>query len=467
MTPTSPQGGPAILPISRRRGLWAYRATGPERGGRCFQVPSRGAWTRQGGRSSWPWRTTCEGETIATMIPGLRTYSVSATARRPLIEFMTGALSEAGCRILHQSEPNHAPFVVTFETASGERMGLVAYAFLATRTPTKNRPVDERSFQIKYSSKDSYPENEHELWQDEMGMFTTMLLGIDPVRGFCVSADPMIHSPTKFFIRVEFKDEQATEILKRGWYPWERAKKNAMNHSHRFETLVGARRGGFLDLVRFERAVRGTDPGDRYEIAARHGALPTSFVDRAEEPSILQAASSHPLVKQFALSPDEILDLISGARRLKMAVRGWVAEEHLRATLALAPGVTECERLDFEGGPDLKVAWRGGPPLFLECKNVGRARDKQGNARIDFQRTRAAKGDPCSRYYPATDFDIVAACLHGVTDTWEFRYILPPELAPHKICEGRISNNVRVDGRWTAETDEIFRLAYASKGVAI
>lgn len=461
------QDGADISPISPHGGLGVYWAFGLRQGRGYSRVPAKRSRTRPNARGSRPWRSTDKDETIHAMIPGLRTYSVSATARRPLIEFMTGALSESGCRILHQSEPNHAPFVVTFETASGERMGIVAYAFLATRTPTKNRPTDERSFQLKYSSKNSYPENEHDLWQDQMGMFTTMLLGIDPASGFCVSADPIIHSPTKFFIRVEFKDEQADAILERGWYPWERAKRNSTSHSHRIETLVGARRDGFLDLIRFERAVRGADPGDRYEIAARHGALPTSAVDRLEEPSMLQAASSHPLVKQFALSPDEILDLISGARRLKMAVRGWVAEEHLRGALAAAPGVTECERLDVEGGPDLRVAWRGGPPLFLECKNVGRMRDRQGNARIDFQRTRASKGDPCSRYYRTTDFDIVAACLHGVTETWDFCYVLPRALSPHKICEGRISSNVRVDGQWTAETDEIFRLAYASKGVVI
>lgn len=402
------------------------------------------------------------------MIPGLRTYSVSAAARRPLLEFMTGALTEAGCRILHSSPPDQAPFVVTFETATGERMGIVAYAFRATRTVTKNRPPDERSFQLKYSSKESYGENLHDLWQDPMGMFTTLLIGIDPERGYCVSADPIIHSPTKFFIRLEFKDEHADEIEDKGWFPWERVKRNVQIHGHQIETLVGARREHFLDLIRFERAVRGADPGDRYEIAERHmQALPTSAAPRVDDPEALTEAAAHPLVQQFALSSDEILDLISGARRLKMAVRGWVAEEHLRGLLATTPGVTSCERLDEEGGPDLRVAWHDGPPLFLECKNVGRARDKAGNARIDFQRTRASKGDPCSRYYQPEDFDIVAACLHGVTDTWDFKYVLPSVLAPHKTCVGRISNNVRVDGQWTAQPDEIFRLAYQSKGLAL
>lgn len=402
------------------------------------------------------------------MIPGLRTYSVSAARRGPLVEFMLGALHESGCKILHRSDADQAPFVISFETASGERMGIVAYAFLANRTPTKNRPPDERSFQIKYGNKaDYYNDNLHELWQDPMGMFTTLLVGIDPVRGYCISADPILHSPTKFFIRLEFKDEHAEEILARGWYPWERAKRRAPTHSHQIETLVGARREHFLDLIRFERAVRGADPGDRYEIAARHmSALPTTAAPPLSDPSLVREAAAHPLVQQFELTPDQILDLISGARRLKMAVRGWVAEEHLRKELAATPDVV-AERLDIEGAPDLRVSWRGGPPLLIECKNVGRTPDKAGHARIDFQRTRAAKGDPCSRYYQPSDFDIVAACLHGVTERWDFRYVLPIDLAPHKTCEGRLSNNVRVDDHWAAEAAAIFRRAYAAKGVSV
>src|SRR6185369_2946954 len=105
------------------------------------------------------------------MIPGLRTYGVSARARRPLVDYMTTALLDARCKIIHSSPPDQAPFIVVFETANRERMGIVAYAFLATRTPTKNRPADERSFQIKYGSKQNYfDDNNHEIWQDPLGL---------------------------------------------------------------------------------------------------------------------------------------------------------------------------------------------------------------------------------------------------------------------------------------------------------
>jgi hypothetical protein len=404
------------------------------------------------------------------MIPGLRTYPVNPIARRPLVEFMTSALMTAGCKIIHSSPADRAPFIVAFETRSGERMGIVAYAFLATRTPTTNRPSDEQSFQIKYGGKASYADhNSHELWQDPLGMFTTLLIGIDPVRGFCVSADPIVHSPTRFFIRLEFKDESAEAVQSSGWYAWERVKRNTPVDAPRVETLVGATKERFLDLVRFERAIRGVDPGNRLILGESYAfSLPKTRTFREPETvDLTKIAETHPLAKQFALSSDEILDLIASARRLKMAVRGWVAEEHLRSLLAKEPGVTHCERLDEEGGPDLRVAFRDGPLLTVECKNVARQTDKHGNPKIDFQRTRAAKGNPCSRYYEPTEFDVVAACLHGVTNEWDFRYALPSALPAHKTCPGRIASNIRVDRHWVTAVEEMFKLAYAAKSMGI
>ncbi|MBN9087024.1 MAG: hypothetical protein J0J01_08965 [Reyranella sp.] len=223
---------------------------------------------------------------------------------------MTSALTSSGCRIIHISSPEEAPFIVVFETPSRERMGVVAYAFLATRTPTKNRPADERSFQIKYGSKEDYADvNSHELWQDPSGMFTTLLIGIDPKSGFCISADPIVHSPTKFFIRLEFKDEHAEAVLDRGWHTWQRIKRSSPIDAPRVETLIGVTKEKLLDLVRFERAARGLDPGNRLILAeSQRLALPTSRARvQTQDSAVMQTASRHPLVKQFGLEPDEIL----------------------------------------------------------------------------------------------------------------------------------------------------------------
>jgi hypothetical protein len=70
------------------------------------------------------------------MTSGLRSYDVSAAARRPLVDFMLNALKGQGCPIISAPTPDRAPFVFTFETKARERLGVVAYAFRAKRTPT-------------------------------------------------------------------------------------------------------------------------------------------------------------------------------------------------------------------------------------------------------------------------------------------------------------------------------------------
>jgi hypothetical protein len=399
------------------------------------------------------------------MILNLPTYRVSAAAREPLLRFMLESLRASGCRILYASEPNLAPFVVSFEAPDGRRMGVVAYAFLITRTPTRNRPPDERSFQVKYGSKESYADNNlHMLWQDPLGLFTTLLIGIDPDEGFFVAVDPEAHNPTKFFIRVEFKDEHAEAIMRNGWHAWERLKKRGGPMERPTEVLVGGARETFLDLVRFERAAYGLSPGERQLLAERRDLIPAAE-PAASRLKDIGSEATHPLLRELELGADEVFEVIANARRLKMAVRGWVAEEHLRATLTRIDGVTNCERLDEEGSPDLLLRYRGGPPLRIECKNVLRDLNKTLKLpRIDFQRTRAAKGDPCSRYYAPGDFDIVAGCLHAITVRWEFRYAIPALLDPHKKCPGKLASNVVLDQRWSADPRTAFEAAAARLG---
>jgi restriction-modification system family protein len=270
------------------------------------------------------------------MIAGFRKYAVSRGARQPLIDFMLGALCEQGCRIIYCSEANTAPFVITFELSTGERLGIVAYAFLATRTLTKNRPEDERSFQVKYGSKAGYyTRNTHRIWRDPLGLFATLFLGISPDEDFFVAADPAMHDPTKFFIRIEFKDRHAAEIQARGWCVWERDRRGV---DEPVEVLVGGKSQHFLDLVRFERAAEGLDPGNR-QLLAERPVLFSSMPSRPGDDDKVDESALHPLAKEFELSTDEILNVIAGARRLKMAVRGWVAEEQSYRRILVTEGV--------------------------------------------------------------------------------------------------------------------------------
>jgi len=381
-----------------------------------------------------------------------RMYSVSATDREPLVRFMVDALRGSGCRIIHAPAPTEAPFRITFETPSGERLGIVAYAYLATFTPTKNRPQDEHSFQIKYGSKDG---KLHELWQDPYGLYVTLLVGINPDGGFFVGADPVLHSPTKFFIRVEFKQEQVDQTVSCGWHAWERQRRSPGEPT---EVLVGGTASSFLRYVRFEREALGEDQGHRqllperlvFAVANAPAAVPGS----APVPS---QARLHDLAREFEMTESEVLDLIAGARMLKMAVRGWVAEEHLVRSLRSVPGVSNVMHLDRDGSPDVEVTYEGSRPISIECKNVLRERSKSGLARLDFQRTRASKRDACSRFYSKQDFDVVAACLHPVTEQWEFRFAPTADLDPHRSCPRKLLNTIRLDDRWVLSPVDVFR----------
>jgi hypothetical protein len=375
--------------------------------------------------------------------PAPRIYRVQRKDREPLLSFILHALRDAGCQILYSSPPTQAPFQITFETQDGERLGIIAYAFLANSRPTANRPADEHRFQIKYGSDFA---SLHEIWQDPCGLYTTLLVGINPELGFFVGADPMLHNPTRFSISIEFKQHRADEILRTGWHVWEREKIGLPEEP--VEVLAGGTASSFLSYLRFEREAFAEDQGHRQLLA---------------EKATRNRSTVHSLAKEFELSEREVLDLIESANRLKVAVRGWVAEEHLYRYLSTIPEVRSCSRLEGDG-PDLSVRLSDQRRLTIECKNVLRKPGREGLARLDFQRTRAAKSDPCSRYYSPKDFDVIAACLHAVTEKWEFRFVLPTILESHKKCPGKLSSSVQVDDRWSSDPVEVLRAAAGSIG---
>lgn len=378
-----------------------------------------------------------------------RRYSVMASERKPLVDFMLGALEDSGCTILKHTPANEAPFRITFETPTGERSGLLAYAFFANSKITKNRPEDEWRFQVKYGSRTGEPQP---IWFDENGLYTTIFLGINPEHGVFVGADPTMHNPTKFFISVEFKQEHVAAITHRGWHAWER--KSRGDDDEPVEVLVGGSRRHFLSYVKFERAAFRLDQGNRQLLAEQWLNGPAIAVPKPLVTDVGPAAL-HALAREFEMSDAQILDMIASARRLKMAVRGWVAEEHLVKRLSQVPGVTDCVRLDIEGGADVRLRFDGSRPIEIQCKNVLRDRLADGTVRLDFQKTRVSKGDRCTRYYRRDEFDLIAACLHAVTEQWEFVYALPQELDAHDECPGRLNHRVRLDQRWNANAQNM------------
>lgn len=169
-------------------------------------------------------------------------------------------------------DPGRAPFRFTFETAEGERMGIIAYAFLANSRPTKNRPDDEHRFQLTYGNNDV---TQHALCQDPHGAYTTLLCGIDLVRNVLVGADPTLDRTTNFLRTITFSSFQLEEARRFGWHAWEREPEN--DDDGRIEVVVGLTPVRFVDYVRFEREALYEEAGERHLLADRFGprAIPS------------------------------------------------------------------------------------------------------------------------------------------------------------------------------------------------
>jgi len=205
------------------------------------------------------------------LLPGLIPYGVSPNART-LVEFMRSALKSAGCRILFCSSVDEGPFVITFETATDERLGIVAYAFRSARSRTGDHYIGERAFHLAYGSQ-SGDVLQH-LWTDPLSLFTTLYLAVDPIEDIFVSADPASDSAEEPRRRLNFKDEHLDAIRATSWHAWERTGRRA---EERVEVLVGCTKDRFLDLIRFERAAVGLSAGHRHLLADKTRALRRSW----------------------------------------------------------------------------------------------------------------------------------------------------------------------------------------------
>jgi hypothetical protein len=143
----------------------------------------------------------------------------------------------------------------------------------------------------------------------------------------------------------------------------------------------------------------------------------------------------HPLEQKFRLKANEILDAISSRFRLLVAVEGRIAEVHLRKKLEQLQqkGVLlKFEEHDKDGYPDFTI-WpaKTQRPLLIECKNT-RGGNSKTHARVEVQKTRAAKSDPSSRYYEQDHFQILAVCLGKQTGNYQdFVFVKSGDLARH------------------------------------
>lgn len=377
--------------------------------------------------------------------------------RDAVVARIEAALRESGADVIEGADPRLAPFEFVIRTPTGERLELVCYAFTANKYGQRGRPADEHRFQVKYGSRfDRY----HTIFIDPKGQKVTLMFGVHLELDLFVGVDPRMHTPTWFSSSVEFKTRDVEGAGAKGWHGWQRDRSDARRKQMRpeenlqTETVVGFRPNQFLRYVEFERVASGLDCGERLLLSDR---IEKSL---AKGETILPAPGRHPLELQLGLPASDILDIISGAFRLAAAVRGGVAEHHLERYLRQVPGVRHVRHIIEDGRPDFEVDYRR-KPFLIECKNV-LARTQKGLPKVDFQKTRASKADPCSRYYKATQFHVLAACLRPVTLRWEFRFTPTGTLEPHPKCEGRLASNVLVKKSWPDDLRVVLDELHAS-----
>ena len=146
----------------------------------------------------------------------------------------------------------------------------------------------------------------------------------------------------------------------------------------------------------------------------------------------------HALEVKYGLTAQELLDAIDRRFRLKVALEGAVAEVHFERKLRIGSQegwLAKYEDHDVDGMHDFTVETLNGTSIRIEVKTI-RNDPKQ---KVELQKTRAAKGDPTSRYYDRDHFDAVAVCIGRSTGDWsQFRYVLTRELPEHKKHPGKL-----------------------------
>lgn len=140
----------------------------------------------------------------------------------------------------------------------------------------------------------------------------------------------------------------------------------------------------------------------------------------------------HPLESKYGLTSQELLSAIDRRFRLKVALEGAVAEVHFERKLSIASRegwLKGYEDHDVDGMHDFTISTKVGSVIRVEVKTVRNG----AKPKVELQKTRAAKGDPSSRYYARDHFDVVAVYMGRFTGDWsEFRYVLVRELPAHK-----------------------------------
>jgi hypothetical protein len=362
--------------------------------------------------------------------------------------FLLDAFAAANGNVLYASAHTRAPVFIGVEF-DGERLGVLCYPFRATQNVIRNRPSDEHRLQIRYGKEGTWLE-EHPLAFDVAGVDTTVVLGIHLESGIFIGLDPALYDPLPMGISIEFKEAEVRKTVRSGWHAWERVNVSGTRRADArsrtgLETLIAFRPDQIERYLRLEREATalGLDPVLRLRAAE-------AVVSRARA----AVSARHALEESFHLNSRELLEVIANRKRLRVAVRGGVAEHHLLKSLERDRTVESVQAVDSDGPPDALVELRGGTRVRVECKNGEERKYANGDGRVEVQKTRASKGDPASRFYEPSQFDVLAVCLWASAGPPRFVYRNTRELARHPDFPDRLGVLHRIDASWVSRLSD-------------
>lgn len=378
-----------------------------------------------------------------TYVPKL--YRINSR-RQPVMDMLERAVAESGGRVVSCSFPQEkvAPVFLGAEDGDGHRYGMLLYPFTTTRRTIRNRPAAEHRFQFRFGDPARHRAEQNPLGHDPAGVDVTLVLAVDPERDLIVGLDPLVYAVLPIGVSGYYRDEHEAGVSAHGWSPWAKEKEKPRGDAEGgwegLESMVGLKPHRFLDYVRFEALATslGLDTALRISLAEKFTA---GRVDR------------HTLERLFGIDAATILDIVEANFRLGVAVRGSVAEHHLGRLLVAEPSIASAEPIDEDGRPDFRITLHDGWQFTIECKNALRETYKDGDAKVETQKTRDSGA---GRKYAFDAFDIVAACMFSVTGRWVFRFKWSRDLIPWGKDPTRIGAIQRIDNSWRPSIEALW-----------